>query len=142
MELAQLKAAPDAVREGRGILERLNAAGIGKARPREVIAQEISAILVVLKKLKNEHMRACSRERMAKLWEDPAFRRKRAEGSARASESPDLKARRAANISRFAHHSKLPPMTSEQYRLYHKYRWGAARMTREAALAAILGRAT
>lgn len=129
------------VTDGRGgILRKLRAAKLTTPRAPEVIRADIERVTVILKRLKNEHLRACSRERMSNLRTNPAFLKKRLEGSARASADPDLQAKRRANMLAASKALMLPPLSDEEYKLYHKYRWGAARMTREAALQAILGR--
>ncbi len=130
----------DAVRQGRGILDRLKAAGIGKARERSVILQDIAVVRDILRKLKAEHRRAVSRDVLIRTRQNPEFEAKRRARCAEVCQTPEFREKHRAAMRIANQPNRLPPMTREQYRLYHKLRWGGGRMPREAALTEILGR--
>jgi hypothetical protein len=98
-----------------------------------VIRAEIARHEEVLRRLRKEHMRACSRERMAKMRQDPDFLRKRAEGSARAAKDPALIAKRIEIMRRIGQPLLLPPMTAEQKRRYGYLRY-QCKLARDVAL--------
>lgn len=114
------------------ITAKLKAAGAALRDPAAIRA-DIERVEAVLKRLKHEHLRACSRERMAKLRENPEFLRKRAEGSASASLRPELKAKRAATMLRVGQPRRLPPMTDQQKARYGYLCYGC-KLPREVAL--------
>jgi len=133
-------AASEGVRQGQGILARLKAAGVGKARERPVILQEIAVVKDILRKLKAEHRRAVSRDVLLRSRQDPEFEARRRARCMAAQSTPEFKARHKAAMAKANQPNRLPPMTHEQWRFYSKLRWTGTRMSRADALREVLGR--